>query len=112
MASVDNGFRDVSNKKDYTSMSYQERQEELVKFIEDMIVDYEKYSKEINSGQTSTNKQRRLQPNEFVASPLDSNQTQQNHSNTLSSSAISLKGKEKATEQQVEEYQNNVRFEH
>jgi hypothetical protein len=158
MASVDNGFRDVSNKKDYTSMSYQERQEELVKFIEDMIVDYEKYSKEINGGQASTNKQanllptpkaaeiktlaeestlsqtsstislkekeeaikqaeghqnnRRLQPNEFVAGPLDSNQTQQNHSNTLSSSAISLKGKEKATEQQVEEHQNNVRSGH
>ncbi|KAG1132357.1 hypothetical protein G6F62_003769 [Rhizopus arrhizus] len=156
MASVDNGFRDVSNKKDYTSMSYQERQEELVNFIEDMIVDYEKYSKEINGGQASTNKQanllptpkaaeiktlaeestlsqtsstislkekeeaikqaeghqnnRRLQPNEFVAGPLDSNQTQQNHSNTLSSSAISLKGKEKATEQQVEEHQNNGHF--
>lgn len=85
-------------------MSYQERQEELVKFIEDMIVDYEKYSKEINGGQTSTNKQVNLLPTPKAAE-IKTLAKESTLSHT--SSTISLKEKEEAVKQ-TEGHQSNV----
>lgn len=85
-------------------MSYQERQEELVNFIEDMIVDYEKYSKEINGGQASTNKQANLLPTPKAA---EIKTLAEESTLSQTSSTISLKEKEEAIKQ-AEGHQNNV----